>query len=278
MKKVSKENNGYTFLLTVICVFSKYAWAIPLENKKSLTVINAFEKIFNERKPQRLHTDQGGEFLNKDCEVFLKKNNIKLYYINSEMKAAIVERFNRTLKQKMWRYFTFADTYKYIDVLDDLVYSYNNTYHRSIKTKPSLVNTKNSNKIWMNLYGYNKASDPPPTKIKLKFKVGDKVRISKTKTTFEKGYTRNWTIEIFEVLQCILKDPPSYIIKDQNEEIVEGIFYEKELQKVYKLDDIYEINDILKTRIVKGEKEYFVSWKGYNNKFNSWVKEKNLNK
>lgn len=276
MKKLSDVNDDYVFLLTVICVFSKYAWIIPLKNKKSSTVIEAFKQIFDERQPLRLHTDQGSEFINNECKTYLKKLNIKLYFINSEMKAAIVERFNRTIKEKMWRYFTYAKTYKYINILDDLVHSYNNSYHRSIKTKPILVNKKNEKQIWLNLYGFNKNDLPSVSKIKLKFKNGDIVRISKTKSTFEKGYTKNWSIEIFEIIKCNLKDPPTYTLKDLNDEIIEGVFYEKELQKVYKLDDVFQIDQVLKKRTIRGKKQIYVSWIGYNKNFNSWIDENNL--
>ena len=120
-----------------------------------------YEKIlFKSRKPKKIHADQGSEFFNKDCEKYLKQNNISLYFINSEVKAAVVERFNRTLKERMWRYFTFSKSKKYIDILEDLVNSYNKTYHRSIKTAPDMVNNKNSEEIFINLYGFKDVNKP----------------------------------------------------------------------------------------------------------------------
>ena len=188
------------------------------------------------------------------------------------MKASIVERFNRTLKERMWRYFTYSKDYKYIDILDDLVNSYNNTYHRSIKCIPNSVNKKNSAQVFLNLYGYNNDN-----KITFKYSIGDHVRLAKNKRMFEKGYTNNWTREIFIINKQIINQQPTYEIKDLNDEIILGKFYEKEIQKIYinnKKD--YEIDQIIKTRTKNNKKEYFVSWKGYPDSFNSWVKEKNF--
>ena len=270
VSSLSDQNDGYKFILTCIDVFSKYAWAIPLKNKKGLTICEAFNQILNNRKPIKLHTDQGSEFYNKDFKALLKKQNIKIYSTKSELKACVVERFNRTLKERMWRYFTEKNTYKYLNVLNDLVSSYHNTYHTSIKSKPINVNDQNELEIFTTLYGFEKniGNEIP---IKFKFKINDKVRISKYKRVFEKGYTPNWTREIFIVTKSLPTHPPSYKIKDLNDEVIEGSFYEKELQKIYKYDDVFKINKIIKTRIKNGEKEYLVNWLGYPDSFNSWV-------
>ncbi|CAF0965519.1 unnamed protein product, partial [Brachionus calyciflorus] len=113
---ISKYNSGYKFLLTCIDIFSKYAWVISLKNKSSEEVEKAFSKIFKERHPQKLNTDKRKEFLNTKRQAFFDKNKIKWYTTNSDYKASVVERFNRTLKQKMWGYFTHFTTYTYIDI------------------------------------------------------------------------------------------------------------------------------------------------------------------
>ena len=120
------------------------------------------------------------------------------------------------------------------------------------------------------MYGFKKeVGDESP--VKIKFKIGDKVRISKYKRVFEKGYTPNWTREIFIINKILPTNPPSYKINDLNDEIIDGSFYEKELQKIYKYDDVFKINNIIKTKIKKGKKEFFVNWLGYPDSFNSWV-------
>ena len=143
-----------------------------------------------------------------------------MYVLNSEMKASVIERFNRTLKEKMWRYFTFKQSHRYIDILQDIVYSYNHTFHRTIKTSPNEVNKINEELIFKNIYGYSKDLGDS-TVVKNKFKVGDKVRISKYKNIFEKSYTPNWTREIFIVDKILPRVPTVYILKDQNNEIIQ---------------------------------------------------------
>lgn len=275
VSKLSKENKGFKYLLTVIDVFSKHAWVEPLINKTGISILNAFKKIIKERKPKKIQSDKGTEFLNSEVQKLFKEKNIHFYTTNSELKASVVERFNRTLKEKMWRYFTFKKNNKYIDILKDLIYSYNHTYHRTIQTKPVLVNKKIESKIFKNIYGYDKNSGDESV-VYPKFKIGDKVRISKNKGIFEKGYTPNWTREIFIVDKLLIQSPPTYIIKDLNDDIIEGRFYEQELQEINQKDEIYSIDKIIRKRNKNNQVEYFVSWLGYPKSFNSWIKASDL--
>jgi hypothetical protein len=272
VQAISDQNDGNKYILTCIDVFSKYAWAIPLKNKTGKSITEAFSQIFqHNRVPKKLQVDKGSEFYNATFKSLLNKHDILMYSTKSELKACIVERFNRTLKERMWRYFNEKNTHKYLNVLDQLISSYNNTYHRSIKTKPINVNKENELKIFTTLYGYER-NVGDENKIEIKFKVGDKVRISKMKRVFEKGYTPNWTREIFVIHQVLATNPPTFIIKDLENEIIEGTFYQSELQKIYKYDDVFKINEIIKTRTLKnGKKEYLVNWLGYPDKFNSWT-------
>ena len=135
-------NDGYTFLLLVIDIFSKYGWIIPLKNKKGETVANALKTIFKKRKPQKLWTDKGREFYNKDV-----KELIELYSTENEEKSSIVERWIRTIKEKMWKYFTDNNTYNYMDVLPELVEDYNNTVHSSTKLTPIEASKKKNELI-----------------------------------------------------------------------------------------------------------------------------------
>ena len=106
--------------------------------------------------------------------------------------------------------------------------------------------------------------------ITFKFKIGDKVRISKSKSIFEKGYTPNFTREIFYIHERLPRIPPVYRIKDYSDEVIKGVFYEEQLQKILKVNDIFFVSDVIKERIRKGKKEYLVRWLGYPNKFDSW--------
>lgn len=267
LSSLSKYNDGYTFLLTCIDILSKYAWAIPLKNKTGSQITEAFDKIVESgRRPKALQTDKGSEFLNRTFQNYLKEKGILFFTTHSETKGSVVERFNRTLKSKMWKYFTFKNTWRYIDVLADLMKSYNNSFHRSIQMKPSDVTRKNENAVWHTLYG--KSITQP---VRYKFQVGDQVRISKTKRLFDKSYLPNWTTEIFVISKRLPRHPPVYQLKDLQEEAIKGIFYEQELQKVNKQDDTYQIEAILKKRKRKGKLEYFIKWKGFPEKFNQWL-------
>ena len=265
MSAMARQNDGNRYLLTCIDVFSKRAWAVPLKNKSGETVKSAFEDIFKDEVPNMLQTDKGTEFLNSTVQALFAQHDIKHYTSeNEDIKAAVVERFNRTLKNKMWRYFTYAKTQKYIDVLDEMIQSYNNTYHRSIGMAPNEVTLGNMQKVVERLY-------PIKQKPVYKFEIGDKVRMSKGKHVFKRGYMQGWTDEIFTVTERYPTDPGTYGVKDYGGEDIKGKFYAQELQKVTKADDVYEVEEVVKTRKRAGRVEYFVKWKGYPSKFYSWV-------
>ena len=265
MQSMQKFNDGYRYLLVCIDVFSKYAWVVPLKNKTGLSLVEAF-------KPEKIITDQGTEFFNKHFKALLKDEDIELYNTYNETKASVVERLIRTLKTRMWRYFTAKKTMRYIDMLPDLVYSYNHSVHRSIKTTPADVTADNEKQVWRTLYDHN----DDVKHVKYKFKIGDQVRISKMKRKFEKGYLPNFSKEIFTISKQVPRDPPVYKLRDYDGEELKGTFYDKELQKVIKSDDVYEV-EILKKRGRGRNVQYFVKWLGYPNKFNSWVPASEIN-
>ena len=272
VQNLSRFNKGYKYLLTCIDIFSKHAWVVPLKTKQGHELVKAFQAILSSgRKPNKLQTDQGTEFLNRVFQKFLRENNIDFFTVNSGLKASVVERFNRTFKNKMYKYFTAKNTLTYIDVLPKLVKSYNNTYHRSIKMKPSQVTKSNEAKVWDTLYG-----NDVDKRVRYKFQVGDRIRISKVKRMFEKSYHPNFTEEMFTIYKRFARQVPVYKLKDDAGEILDGTFYEAELQKVIKEDDVYRVEKVLRKRKRKGVVEYFVKWKGYPDKFNSWVAEKDI--
>ncbi len=274
MNQLSEYNSGYKYLLTVIDVLSKFAWAVPLKKKDSKTVTEAFSSVCTHRKPFKLNTDKGSEFVNAVFQRKLRELNIQFYTTqNEDIKASVVERFNRTLKTKMWKYFTHKNTHKYYDVLQDMLKSYNSTYHRTIGQSPDSVRPEHVEAICLRMYG---STNGTTTEV-AKFKVNDKVRISKTRQTFGKGYLANWTEEIFTIGEVLHTSPITYRLKDYEGEQLQGSFYEKELQLVVKIDDVYKVEKIIETRRRRGVKEYLVKWRGYPNKFNSWVKEADLN-
>ena len=179
MQKFAKLNKGYRYLLTCIDIFSKYAWVIPLKDKKAIYVKNALEKIIKKRKPKFLWTDGGTEFYNKLVNDLLNKNNTKLYSTNnSEIKSAVIERFNRTFKNKMYKKFTENNNTILYNILDELVNNYNNKYHSTIKMSPIEASKKINEKKIKNIYNFEK------TKKLSKFKIGERVRIFLEKKYF----------------------------------------------------------------------------------------------
>ena len=225
------HNDGYRFLLTVIDVLSKYAWVVPLKDKTGKSLVDALDVVFKKdgRVPERLQTDAGKEFLNKEFQRFLTSKNVLHFVTYNETKAQIVERFNRTLKNRMWRYFTFQNGRRYVEVLPSLVEGYNKAYHPSIGTAPERVTRINAQDIWHRFYG--KDFVKRSTRVRFKFKVGDKVRISKKKGTFEKGYLPNWTEEVFSIALRLRRIPPVYRLREYDGTMLDGTFNEHELQR-----------------------------------------------
>ena len=212
-----------------------------------------------------MQTDGGSEFTNKVVQNLFKEKNIHFFTTHNATKASVVERFNRTLKTKMFKYFTEMNTKRYIDVIDKLMQSYNRTWHRSIKMEPAAVTIDNQSQVWQTLYGNATTVTP-----KSPFKIGDTVRISREKLRFEKGYEQNWTREIFTIHKIINRSPVVYKLKDLAGDVIEGTFYKEELQKITD-SGYYPVEKVLKTRKKKGKTEYFVKFQGYPEKFNAWV-------
>lgn len=269
LSNISEFNDGYKFLLVVIDVFSRFCWIRPLKNKSSASIIKAFTSIFESgRKCYVLQTDKGSEFLNRQFKRFLKENDVRHFSTESDVKASMVERLNRTIKTKMWRYFTHRNTYRYIDVLQKFVHSYNHSYHRSIRRTPASVNENSVKSVWQTLHRGSTSNNKSN-----KFKVGDKVRVSKAKFKFEKGYLPNWSEELFTVVKVLKRKPYVYKIEDLNNQLIDGIFYENELQKVTTSnDDVYRIEKIIER---KGKK-VLVRWKGYGPEFDTYIRAADL--
>jgi len=167
----------------------------------------------------------------------------------------------------MFKYFTANSTRKYIDILNEFVNSYKNTVHSSIKMTPTEASKReNENQVWRNLYG----DYSPPERKAPKFSIDDKVRITKKKSIFEKGYTPRWTEDVFTVSEVRYTDPITYKLKDFNGEEIKGSFYEQELQKT--TQEMFRIEKVIRR---KGDKSV-VKWVGYSDEFNSWVDNKDL--
>lgn len=278
VQHLAKDNGGIRYLLTCIDVFSKHAWVVAVRSKSGEDMVEAFHKLFeaSNRQPQRLQTDKGKEFLCKPVQQLLKQKGIHHFTSNSDKKAAVVERFNRTLKTRMFRYLTSKNTKKYIDVLQQLVDSYNKSLHRSIGMAPVDVRKEHERHIWYRLYGnaeklrrqrLKPGKDVP--------EAGEVVRISRWKGTFEKGYAPNWSSELFNVNRVVKHPLPMFELRDAKDEPIEGRFYTKELQRVRRGE--YVIEKVLaERRRSDGVREVLVKWEGWPASYNSWVEKSTL--
>lgn len=268
MQPYAKENKGYKYLLTVIDIFSKYAWAVPVKQKTGSEVASAMKSVLQQgRIPKNLHTDRGKEFYNTSFQSLMKQYNINLYSTYSNLKASICERFNRTLKNKMWMQFSLRGKYKWLDILPELLTEYNNSKHRTIGMKPKDVSTENEAKVLKRFSRTDQEREK-----RAKFKVGDKVRVSKMKQVFEKGYTPNWSTEIFTVSQVVPTYPVfTYKLKDYQDQPIAGGFYEQELLKA-KYSDVYLVEKVLK----KCGNQLYVKWLGFDHSHNSWINKSDL--
>ena len=222
MQSLSRKNKGIKYLLCVIDLYSKYAFVIPLKDKKGISILNAFNKIIKQynRKPNKIWVDQGGEFYNNIFKKWLSDNDIIMYSTYNESKSVVAERFIRTLKSKLYKHMTAIGKNVYYDVLDNVVNKYNNTKHSTIKMNPIDVGDNNK-RLYIDEHNEKDS----------RFKVGDRVRISKFKNIFAKGYTPNWSSEIFIVDKINDTVPYTYNLKVLNDEEIIGSFYDQELQE-----------------------------------------------
>jgi hypothetical protein len=269
----ASHNDNFNFLLTAVDCFSRKGWAIPVRSKSGENVSEALEKIFRDNQFYRLQTDKGKEFYNARVAATLKKYNIEHFSSeNDSIKASLVERFNRTLRDHIHRYLTAKSTGRFLNVLQDFVKVYNDSEHRSTGMAPNDVNESNQSKLFDQLYETKALK-----KVDAPLHVGDLVRISKTRTSFERGYTPNWTREIFRIVEVMINERPVvYKIEDYSGEKIRGTFYRHELQ-VVKEPTTFKIETILETRRRKGgKKQFFVKWLGYPDSFNSWVNEEDM--
>ena len=281
MKDLAKFNKGFGIAFVVIDVVSRHAWGELMKDKSAKETTEAFKKILQRahpRKPKRLQTDKGTEFLNKQFQDVLKKNDIDFFTTFSDYKAAIAERFIQTLKTLVYKYLdeNYIDTF--YDKFQDIINTYNKTVHSRTKFAPADVTQENVGHVLRNLYGHMWKSGDYLNMKKIKFKVGDYVRLSKIHSgTFRKSYKGNFTEEIFQVASIKHSVPyVTYGIKDLQGKEILGSYYEQELQKIPAANinkkQYWKIEKILKTRTVAGgKKEFLVKWLNYDDSFNSWI-------
>lgn len=294
MQEWKDDNHGEKYMLTIVDVFTRFAWAVPMRSKSAIDTFAAFISVVDETKrhPTKIWVDQGAEFYNSTFKKWMAAQDppVIMYSTFGESKSVIVERFNRTLKTKMWYYFTRANTRRWVDELPRLLSWYNKRVHSrlgmspweaskkknfekilAIQDPPS--NTGNANTSRAGVNGIRGIDRNP------RYSVGDVVRISRVKGIFEKGYLPNFSREVFTVVEVqipySMDEPIIYKLQDRSGEILKGSFYEAELGPV-KYPDVLLVEKVLKEKKIKGEKYLLVKFLGYSSSMNSWIPEKDI--
>lgn len=281
MSGFAEDNDGVTFIAIFIDIFSRLLYAEPMKNKSNKETLAAIKRVMqkSQSQPDTFRSDAGKEFVGREVKNYLADREIYQQVTRNDKKANYAERVIRTIKGRIYKYLYYKKTKRYIDVLEDIVNGYNNTYHRSINMMPSEVNKENEVKVWAEQY----LPKPPPDgkhikKISRKYEQGNMVRVSNARTPFSRGFGQTFSEEIFIIEKIFLTDPTTYLLKDLNGETVSGLFYEPEMVLVKGKDKNteYLVEKILARRTRKGKKEVLIKWKGYSNKFNTWEPETNV--
>ena len=281
MTRYRKNNHGYAYILVLIDVTSKYAWTRPLKTLKGKEMVETLKSL-KMKKPENLRTDKGSEFINSDFKRYIDLRGINHYSTTNEKKANFAERFIKTLKSRIMKYMHKSNSHEWVAVLPKITESYNNTHHRTIDMSPSQALKTDDVTLWKKIYQPPSEKrtniskfDGPRRKNPYKFKVGDKVKLSFIKEAFAKEYDSKWTDEYFVITsRSIGENIPQYRIKDWENDIIDGRFYEQELQKIDLPEEdntVYKIEKILKRRTRKGVKEVFVHWEGWHKRFRSLI-------
>ena len=230
VQALSRHNDGVKYLLTVINVFSKFLHMVPLKSKSGKDVSSAFQLVLKDpryskpfkRRPVWVRTDKGKAFLNESFQKLLKREGIHFQVCrNPDIKCSIVERVQQTVRDKLYKYFTHKNTYRYVDVLSDFVSGCNTTIHGSTGMAPANVKLA----LW-------KRMQKRRGKVRVKmarYSVGQHVRISKEKAKFAKSAEQNFSTKIFRIIKVIHRTPrPVYELEDLNRKVIDGQFYEEE--------------------------------------------------
>lgn len=265
-------NKNYRYILAVVDSFSKYAWTRPLRRKTGEEVTEAMRDILTcedgarLKPPKLLCSDRGKEFYNSKFLSLLSEFNIKLYSVYSSKKACLVERFIRTFKNLMYREFTTNKSYRWYDMLDDLTRVYNNNVHRTISMKPADVRYEHREQL-QKIYAAKHATQK---RRKVRFEIGDCVRVSGQKMDFEKSFTPNWSSELFYVIKINNTLPVTYQLADSDGISIAGCYYTEELSKT-SFPNLYLVKKIIRKGTGSRAKQVLVKLHGLSNEY--WLSE-----
>jgi hypothetical protein len=296
MDYYQKDNDGYGYFLLAVDIMSKYVWTVALKTRTGKEMVNAFRQVFEKgRKPTRIRSDKGTEYVNRDVKRYLKKEGVINFVTQNIVKASYAERAIKTIKSRLVHYMTNKQSHRWIEVLNKITESYNKTYHRTIMRTPTSVKPKDSVELWkLQYYDKPKGQKYPSSKqsstkskfrntstyknrgTRYKFKVGDLVRVSYLRRAFQREYDERWSRELFVVNERFRRESiVQYKLKDYAGEIITGTFYESQLIKAFE-QQVYLIEKVIRTKQRGRQKQHLVRWKGWPAKYDSWVGEEDL--
>ena len=272
MDQFARKNNGFKYLAVFIDIFSHYIWVEPMKTKTGNEMVQVLARVFNKgRKPMNLRTDRGTEYTNNIVQHYLKRQGVHHFVAYNPIHASYAERVIRTLKGKIYRFFTDRQTHSYISYLDDIVDGYLDTIHNSIGMRPRDITAKNAQDVYEKLYLPQQIVEEQKV-VKYKFEIGDKVNLLMDRSTFNKGYKETYFQEIFEIARRTPTHPPRYKLVDLLKEELNGSFYEQQLVKVtYNTSGLFRIEKVIRYRKTAKGREALVRWQGYPAKFDTWM-------
>lgn len=273
-----EQNNGYKYLFTCIDCFSKMAWVYPMKTNKCSTVMLCFKDILKKcgKKPERLNSDRGSELICKSFEDYLSNENIFHYLSYSLRKCPIVERFNLTIQNLLYKIMARKRSWKWTDYIDQAMKIYLKRKHSTIGMSPiEAEKNENASQVRQNLLTFFQKGRS--TKQRPKFKLNDNVRIWKARHKFARGYDESYSREFFKIVDIKKNLPvPRYALEDSKGEPIRGLFFQDELVR-FEPSDLFEIE--VKRKRQRGKKtEYLVHYIGYPSSMDEWMPQNELKK
>lgn len=266
---LSRQNSNFNFILICIDVFTRKVYAEPIKRKTGVLVAEAMDKIFTKSKilPKRLQVDFGPEFYNRHFESLMKKYNVKMFSVHSSTKASLIERAILTLKRRLFKWMTHNGTKRFLEILPQIIHSYNHTRHKSTGLRPVDITKKNEKEVWIRQY-----ADQFPLKVNFKFKVGQRVRLVKDKKLFEKSYLPGWSSAIYTIVSRRATSPVTYQLKNAEGQTLNRAVYEQQIQLISEPEDNLLAIDVIKSRsLANGQMEHFIHYSGWPKYFDRWI-------
>lgn len=278
---ISNDNNNVKFLLVLIDIFTKRLWVYPLQNKNARTMTQIMRRWLQSLDviPKKIMTDKGTEFTNRSVQQLLRSYNVEWQAAIGTVKACIAERVNKTLQILIYKYLTENETLKYIDILPDLVITYNTRGHRTLEGMTPEEADLPDNEARVQAIFHEKYDQIGRQRKLPRFNVGNLVRIKtlpKKISNESRAYAEQFKGEYFNIIRInrTLPIPLYYLRSTDTGEIIEGGFYANELQRVR--GDLYKIERVLRERVRRGRRELFVKWRYFGPQWNEWIPAANV--